>query len=262
MLLALNIGNTNTGIAAYSDQEIVADWKIHTNAYRSADELMASITRLFKLTGLDPKDVFGVSFCSVVPASTSLLRDLLSKYWPGIPVCEVRADLPLEMKISYQTPQTLGADRICNAVAGFEKFGRTRKANTIVIDFGTATTYNVVTAGYEFIGGLIAPGIRTAAEGLLDRTAQLPEVDLVLPDQIIGKNTVDCIRSGIMYSAIAATDGIVTRLIAELPGETVVIATGGMAGFMTGASVVIQFSDPLLTFDGLKRIFDSACRPA
>lgn len=249
MLLAIDVGNTQTLAGVYTGDELLHEWRISTDRSATADELAAHHDQILRLRGgsLGALDAMVVS--SVVPALSSAYRDLSLKYLerealvlgPG-----VRTGVAL----SIDNPHELGADRIANAVAARAR----HDGACIVVDFGTATTFDAVSQAGEYLGGIIAPGIETSLDALTSRAARLVKVDLVAPARAIGKSTVESMRSGIVYGTVAMVDGVVARMKEELATDVLVIATGGLAGLVMQHSLEIDEMDPLLTLEGLRLI--------
>lgn len=257
MLLALDVGNTNTVMGLYrlasqgQPTEMVANWRLTTPARQTADEFGVMLRNLFSLRGLEVSVVDGVAVSSVVPPLDSMLRHVCELYFHVKPLFiepGVRTGLP----VLTDNPAEVGADRIVNCVAAFERFG----GPTIVVDMGTATTFDVISKKGEFIGGAIAPGLGISAEALFTRAARLPRIDVKKPSKVIGTGTVDNIQIGLYYGYIGLVDGILERMIAELGPETKTVATGGLAKLIAGGSKYIGAVDELLTLTGLRIIYE------
>ena len=258
MLVAIDVGNTQTVVGLFgpgegpagSGPDLMYHWRIATVASRTADELALLIDQLFQLRGLDPEEVItGMAIASVVPRQRTALREMADK-WFKVNTIIVEPGVRTGMPILYDNPKEVGADRIADAVAAFERYG----GPTIVIDFGTATTFEVVSERGEYLGGVIIPGIEISLEALFARAALLPRVELIEPRSVLAKNTVESIQSGVIYGFAAQVDGLCRRLEDEL-GPCQVVATGGLAGLIGPYSAAIEHHDPWLTLDGLRIIF-------
>jgi type III pantothenate kinase len=251
MLLAIDIGNTHTVIGVYDGEELTEHYRVASNHALTTDECGILVKQLFANTNRI-KDVI---ICSVVPPLTPIYEEMSQNLLRVDPLV-VSADLPLGIKILYDDPKTVGADRIANAVAAYEIHG----GPIIVVDFGTATTFDVISESGEYLGGAIAPGIETSSLNLFKRASQLFKVSLQKPRKAIGKNTEESLRSGIIFGAAGQIDGIVKRIKEELSQrspskkEPKVIATGGLATLIAKESKVIQEVNPTLTLEGLRRI--------
>jgi type III pantothenate kinase len=252
MLLAIDIGNTHTVLGVYDGEQLTEHYRVASNHALTADECGISIKQLFR----EYDRIKDVIICSVVPPLTPIYEEMSEKLLKVDPVV-VNSDLPLGIKILYDDPKTVGADRIANAVAAYEIWG----GPAIVVDFGTATTFDVISENGEYLGGAIAPGIETSSLNLFRRASQLFKVSLEKPRKAIGKNTEESLRSGIIFGAIEQTDGIVKRTKEELSQrspskrEPKVIATGGLADLIARESETIEEVNPTLTLEGLRRIY-------
>jgi type III pantothenate kinase len=255
VLLAVDVGNTTTVLGMYRGDELVASWRVATDGMRMADEYAVLLSRLLELEGLDPPDRAIVS--SVVPPVAPELSEALRRYW-GLPVRLVTSDLvaPL-LDVATDNPREVGADRMVNAVAALQYEGE----SFIVVDFGTATNFDVVVRPNRLVGVALAPGPGVAAEALFSHAAKLPRVDLVAPERAIGRNTVTALQSGLVFGYAAMVDGMVERLAAEIDdgrGPPLVIATGGFADVVKPHASSIDVTDPLLTLRGLLLLAERA----
>jgi len=260
MLLALDVGNTNTVLALYnldkeSPGDIVANWRVTTQKTQTADEFGVLILSLLSLQKIDPAAVTGVIISSVVPPLDSTLRRVSERYFKIKPLF-VEPGIKLGMPLLIDNPAELGADRAANAVAAFARYG----GPCVVVDFGTATTFDVVSAKGEFLGGVIAPGLGISADALFSRAAKLARVNIKRPAKAIGTNTITNLQSGIFWGYIGLVDGILARVleelgVGELGGAAKVIATGGLANLIADDSKYITAVDHLLTLDGLRILY-------
>jgi type III pantothenate kinase len=246
MLLVIDVGNTNTVLGLYRDDHLVRDWRVTTDKPRTVDEYAILIHELFRLSELHFTDIGDVIISCVVPPMLNTLEGLCLGYFKRKPYI-VGPGIKTGMPINYDNPREVGADRIVNAVAAFEK----KKGALIVVDFGTATTFDYISARGEYQGGAIAPGLAISAEALFQRASKLPRVEMTQPPQIIAKNTVNSMQAGIFYGYVGLVDGIVTRMCQEAREQPLVIATGGLAGLLAPASQTIDEVDPNLTLEGL-----------
>jgi type III pantothenate kinase len=251
MLLALDVGNTNITVGIFRNGALADHRRLRTVREQTSDEWGILLASLLRLAGLDPKALDGIIISSVVPPLNSSLAEMSQRYFDTQPTF-VTADTPTGIKILYDNPAEVGADRIVNSVAALHKYG----GPCVIVDLGTAITFDAVSANAEYLGGIIAAGIGISAEALFSRTARLPLVDFRKPARVIGTNTVASMQSGLYYGALGAIDGMVERLMEELGPDTKVIATGGQAGMIAGGSRYIRHVDENLTLDGLRLIWD------
>jgi type III pantothenate kinase len=251
MLLAMNVNNTNTTVGLYMGDKWVANWRIKTDQAKQPDEYVMLLRNLFLHSELNWLDVTGVSLASVVPPLTANFVDLCQHYFRVEPLL-VTHKIKTGVKILIDQPAEAGADRILNALAARELHGYP----CIVVDFGTATTFDTVSREGDYIGGAIAPGLGIAADALFSRTARLPRIELVAPPAAIGRNTIHAMQSGLIFGYLGLVEGMVNRFRAELGDRAKVIATGGMAHFLAQQSDIFETVDQMLTLDGLRLIYD------
>jgi type III pantothenate kinase len=251
MLLTIDIGNTNTVLGVFEDDELVRSWRIKSDARNTADELALAFRGL-----LDGFKISGISACSTVPAVLRELRVMLSDYYADVPTMIVEPGVRTGVSVLTDFPREVGSDRICNTAAAHHLVD----GPVIVVDFGTSTNFDVISARGEFLGGALAPGIEISLDALAARAAQLRKVELVEPRSPIGKNTVESLQSGILYGFAAQVDGLVRRLRAELApdaaDEVAVIATGGLAALVIEHCETVTRHEPDLTLLGLRLVFD------
>ncbi len=251
MLLVIDIGNTNTVLGLYRKHELLHDWRLRTDESRTVDEYAILIHELFGLSQIHFPDIKNVIVSCVVPPMLNTLEGLCRNYFKLKPLI-VGPGIKTGMPILYDNPREVGADRIVNAVAAYEQV----KRSLIVVDFGTATTFDYVSEKGEYLGGAIAPGLNVSADALFERASKLPRVEIVRPPQVVAKNTVNSIQSGLFYGYVGLVDGIVNRMKSELASDPMVFATGGLAVLLTGVSETIDRIDPNLTLEGLRIIFE------
>jgi type III pantothenate kinase len=251
MLLAVDVGNTETVVGMFRGQDLTARWRIHTSPERTADELALLFGGFLAQEGLSfDRNVTGVVLSSVVPRATENLRDMVSRYFRFDPVV-VEPGVKTGVPVLTDNPREVGADRIVNALAAYTKYG----GPAIVVDFGTATTFDVVSEKGELLGAAIAPGLHVAARALFEQTARLPLVELVAPKSPIGKNTVESVQSGLVFGYAAMVDGMVERISKDL-GDPTVVATGGLASAVIAECRTVDEHDPWLTLEGLRLVFE------
>ena len=257
MLLAIDVGNTNTVMGLYSlptpeaPSKLQNCWRMTTPLHQTSDELRLTIRALFTLDAVNPDEVTGIAVSSVVPPIDSLLREVLEKSFRIKPLF-VEPGVKTGLPVLTDNPAEVGADRIVNSIAAFERYG----GPTIVVDLGTATTFDVVSVRGEFLGGAIAPGLGISAEALFSSAARLSRVNIRKPGKVIGTGTVDNIQIGLFYGYAGLIDGICERMIGELGPETKVVATGGYARLLSESSRTIQSVDENLTLDGVRLVWE------
>jgi type III pantothenate kinase len=251
MLLAIDVGNTQTHIGLFRGEELVEHWRLATNREMTGDELATLLVSLLQLRDLKLADVDGVILSSVVPQLTPEYERLSERYLPG-PLTVVGPGMKTGMAIRTERPQELGTDRLVNAVAAYDKVG----GACIVADFGTTINFDAISAEGELLGAAIAPGVDISLEALHQRTAKLPKVDLGAPEAAIGRDTVAAVRSGVVYGFAGSVDGIVSRIREELGDEATAIATGGLASVITPFCDQIDEIDDLLTLTGLRLVWE------
>ncbi len=251
MLLALDVGNTNTVIGVFDGQALVTHWRLSTRREGTRDEYGMLIKGLFDFGGLDFQGVSAVIISSVVPPLQGPLEEMARQYFSVEPMV-VGPGIKTGMPILYESPREVGADRIVNAVAAFEAYG----GPCIVVDFGTATTFDAISARGEYVGGVICPGIGISSEALFQHAAKLPRVDISRPKVVIGRNTVGSMQAGLYYGYLSLVEGVVARMRAELGGKASVVATGGLAQLLLTESTAVDHVDPLLTLTGLRILFE------
>jgi type III pantothenate kinase len=251
MLLAIDVGNTNTVVGLFNGRELADHWRIATDAERTSDELALMIQQFLGFHGFSFEDaISGVAISSVVPHVTGELRQMTERYF-GFPALVVEPGVRTGMPILYDNPKEVGADRIANAVGALDLYG----GPAVCVDFGTATTIEAISAKGEYLGGAIFPGVEISLDALFERAAGLRRVELVPPKHVIGKSTVESIQSGAMYGFSAQVDGLVDRFHAEI-GAATVIATGGLAELLMPFMRTIEHYEPWLTLYGLRVIFE------
>ena len=251
MLLAVDVGNTQTVVGVFRDEQLLEHWRVATEAERTGDELGALIARLLELRELGFDDVSGVCLASTVPLLVRAYAEFADRYAEA-PLLVLGPGVRTGVPILYDDPREVGPDRIANAVAARERYG----APCIVVDFGTSTNFDAVSRRGEYVGGVLAPGIEISMDALFARAARLVKVDFVAPPAVIGKTTAAALQSGLVYGFAGQVDGIVARIRTELGDAAPVIATGGLARLIAPHSETIERVDPLLTLEGLRIVWD------
>lgn len=251
MLLVIDVGNTNIVLGIFKDQELVDHWRVSTDRLRTTDEYGVLIRHLFYLNGVNSEEIDAIIISSVVPPVMPTIERMCQRYF-GLTPLVIGPGVKTGMDIKYDNPREVGADRIVNAVAAYEKFG----GPVIIIDFGTATTFCAVDKKGTYLGGAICPGIGISTDALVQRTAKLPRIEVVQAEKVICRNTVESMQAGVFYGFVGQVDGIVTRMRRELGCKAKVVATGGLAVIVAPATDAIDVVEPMLTLEGLKIIYD------
>ena len=248
MLLAIDVGNSQTVCGIFPNNDLLCHWRLKTDREKTADELAARFLSLFAMQNIQFKDITGVIIASVVPTQQQAWQEFSTRYIKCVPLLVNASNLQTGIAIATDNPSEVGADRIVNAVAAFEQYHK----SAIVVDFGTAITFDCISSKGEYLGGAIMPGMNISLDALASRTAKLPRIDISSPPlKAIGPNTVDAIKSGLLFGYGAMVDGLIRKLSVEFPDTPHVIATGGMAELISKYSEAIQTVDPMLTLKGL-----------
>src|ERR1700735_3985131 len=257
MLLTIDVGNTNMVLGVFDGDDVVEDWRIATAPDRTADEIAVVLHGLLGQSArVKVSDVSGIALCSTVPSVLYEMREMCRRYYADIPVVIVEPGVKTGVPVRVDNPKEVGSDRIMNALAAAHLYG----GPAIVVDFGTSTNFDVINASNEFIGGALAPGMEISVDALSRRAAQLLKVELARPHRVIGRNTVECLQSGIIYGFAGQVEGIVTRIARELvpdhPDSGAVIATGGLAPVLLDEVTVVDAYEPWLTLIGLRLVYE------
>ncbi|OCL28567.1 pantothenate kinase [Orenia metallireducens] len=249
MILAIDVGNTNIVLGLYQNDELLIDWRISTDKGKTVDEYGILLINLFESNGFKLEDIKKIIISSVVPPIINTLDEVAMKYF-GVEALVIGPGVKTGINIKMDNPREVGADRIVNAVAASELYS----GPAIIVDFGTATTFDALSAKGEYLGGVIAPGIGISTEALFDRAAKLPKIELKFPKNVIGKNTHDALQSGILYGFVGQVDGIVRRMKEEFAKDAKVISTGGLAELISPRSEEVNIVNEFLTLEGLRII--------
>lgn len=252
MLFVIDVGNTNTVLGVFENKQLLHEWRIKTDRYKTEDEFAVLLNSLFDLRGLKFTQIEAIMISSVVPPIMQALEKLCLEYFELQPIVINKDTVRASLQITYPHPDEIGADRIVNAVGAIEKY----EAPLIIIDFGTATTYCYVDKDGNYTGGLIAPGINISLDALYRKAAKLPKIEIEEPDHIIGRSTVEAMQAGVFYGYVGQVDGIVRRIHKEQSEDAKVVATGGLAKLIANASETIEIVDPYLTLTGLAKIYE------
>jgi type III pantothenate kinase len=256
MLLVIDAGNTNTSLGVFDGKTLIALWRLTTARSRTVDEYGVHARNLFELAGLDFKAIDAIAIASVVPPLNYTLKTMAETYFHLTPLF-VDHSIATGLKILYEPASDVGADRIVDAVAAIEKYG----PPCIVVDFGTATTFNAIDSDGRYVGGAITPGIMISSDALFERTAKLPRVDIRRPQKVIGSSTVAAMQSGLYHGFVGLVDGVLRTMRQELGGSPRVIATGGLASLIATGSEFIELVDDTLTLEGLRLIYERTSNP-
>ena len=251
MILAVDIGNTHTVFGIYDKKKLLGDWRVTSFVSRTEDEFGALVRTFCDDAHIPVKKISAVGISSVVPNLTDVMQRMSKKYFSIEPVV-VSTSIPLGITVLVDDPSSVGADRLCNAVAGYAKY----KGPLVIVDFGTATTFDVISKKGEYLGGVIAPGIETSAAELHRRAAKLPKIDIHFPKTIIGKNTVSSMQSGILYGALDSMETMIRRISKEIDDYPTVVATGGFSGLMMNHTKIINKHEPTLVLEGIRIIVE------
>lgn len=251
MLLVIDVGNTNIKTGLFDNGKLFSSWRLHTNLRATSDEYGIQMEGFFRHLKLDTSVVDGIIMSSVIPSINFTMEHMVQLYFPQNNVLQVSDKLDLPINIKYDQPSLLGADRICNSVAAFANYG----GPSVVIDFGTATSFSVISEAGDFVGGLICPGVIVASEALTERAAMLQKVEYIKPEHVICTNTKDAVQSGIINATVGQVEYILRKIDEELGERATVIVTGGMSSLIAEETDMIDYIDPTLTLKGLMEIY-------
>lgn len=254
MLLAIDVGNTNIVLGVFDGDELLVSWRLSTERDRTADELGLLVDGLFSHSRVERVHIRGIVLGSVVPPLTGTVRAMANHYF-GVELLTIEPGVETGMPILYKAPSEVGADRLVNGIAAYERYGRAARRPAIVVDFGTATTLDAISAKGEYLGGAICPGVQISADALFQRAARLPRIDVRKPDQVIGRTTVGAMEAGLFYGYVGMVEGLVRRMNDELGGDALCVATGGLAAIIAPETSLIQHVDPDLTLQGLRIVW-------
>lgn len=252
MLLAIDVGNTNTAIGIYQGRKLVGHWRMSTSKERTSDEIGMFLLSLLNYAGISPQQLSDVIMCSVAPPVMHAMTNAIIKYMDKKPIL-VEPGIKTGINIKYENPREVGSDKIANAAAAMKRYG----GPVIIVDFGTATTLCAVSSRWDYLGGVICPGIKISAEALFERAAKLPRIEILKPKHVIGRTAVTSMQSGIVHGYVGQVDHIVSLMKQEIGEEGVkVVATGGMAKLIASESTTIDVVNPFLTLEGLQVIYE------
>jgi type III pantothenate kinase len=255
MLLAIDVGNTNIVLGVFDGDTLIHSWRLQTLRERTSDELGLLVDGLFAHSRVERVQVRGVILGSVVPPLTGTMRAMVERYF-GVKAMNVEPAVNTGMPILYDNPSEVGADRIVNAVAAWERFGGSGGRPMIVVDFGTATTLDAISSKGEYLGGAICPGVTISADALFQRAARLPRIDVRKPAHVVGRTTVGAMESGLFFGYVGMVEGLVRRMDAELGGRSICVATGGLADVISPETSLIHHVEPDLTLHGLRLVWE------
>ncbi|MCX6551079.1 MAG: type III pantothenate kinase [Acidobacteria bacterium] len=255
MLLAIDIGNTNIVLGVFKGQTLGQSWRLATSRERTADELGLMVSQLLERAAIKPAAIDGVIMASVVPPLTATMIDMSERYL-GMRPLNLEPGVETGMPVLYENPAEVGADRIVNGIAAYEAYGRARQTPLVVLDFGTATTFDAISARGEYLGGVICPGIQISADALFQRAARLPRIDVRKPAHVIGRTTVTSMQSGLFFGYVGMVEGLVHRIRRELGGAAYCVATGGLADVISPETDVVDAVDRDLTLQGLRLVWE------
>jgi type III pantothenate kinase len=255
MLLAIDVGNTNIVLGVFDGRTLVQSWRLQTLRERTSDELGLLVDGLFAHSKIERVQIRGVVLGSVVPPVTGTIRTMVQRFF-GVSAVNVEPGVNTSMPILYENPAEVGADRIVNAIAAFETYGGGGGRPLIVVDFGTATTLDAISAKGEYLGGAICPGVQISADALFQRAARLPRIDVRKPAHVVGRTTVGAMESGLFWGYVGMVEGLVRRMGDELGGHAICVATGGLADVIAPETPLIQHVDADLTLHGLRIVWE------